>query len=109
MPDTHYLTRAREIFRLVSLYDDRKDDTDPAQLVPLVAGLAELMPWIKQWHSGRDIHTGIDWAEDMAARLAGLAERSGVAIADLAAWRPAPATRGRRRVAAAATTPDKES
>lgn len=94
---------------LVSLYDDRKDDTDAAQLVPLVAGLAELMPWIKQWHSGRDIHTGIDWAEDMVARLAGLAERSGVAIADLAAWRPAPATRGRKRVAAAATTPDKES
>lgn len=94
---------------LVSLYDDRKDDIDPTQLVPLVAGLAELMPWIRQWHSGMDAHSGIDWADYLGGQLTTLAERSGVAIADLPAWRPAPATRGRKRVAAAATTPDKES
>ena len=96
---------AEQGIALVSLYDDRKDDTDPAQLVPLVAGLAELMPWIRQWHSGMDAHSGIDWADYLAGQLTSLAERSGVAIADLPAWRPAPATRGRRRVAAAATTP----
>ncbi len=100
---------AEQGIALVSLYDDRKDDTDPAQLVPLVAGLAELMPWIRQWHSGMDAHSGIDWADYLAGQLTSLAERSGVAIADLSAWRPAPATRGRKRVAAAATTPDKES
>ncbi|WP_259873160.1 BREX-2 system adenine-specific DNA-methyltransferase PglX [Dietzia cinnamea] len=100
---------AEQGIALVSLYDDRKDDTDPAQLVPLVAGLSELMPWIRQWHSGMDAHSGIDWADYLGGQLTTLAERSGVAIADLAAWRPAPATRGRRRVAAAATTPDKES
>ena len=100
---------AEQGIALVSLYDDRKDDTDPAQLVPLVAGLAELMPWIRQWHSGMDAHSGIDWADYLAGQLTTLAERSGVAIADLPDWRPAPATRGRRRVAAAATTPGKES
>lgn len=100
---------AEQGIALVSLYDDRKDDTDPAQLVPLVAGLAELMPWIRQWHSGMDAHSGIDWADYLAGQLTSLAERTGVAIADLSDWRPAPATRGRRRVAAAATTPDKES
>ncbi|OAV77466.1 BREX-2 system adenine-specific DNA-methyltransferase PglX [Dietzia sp. 111N12-1] len=100
---------AEQGIALVSLYDDRKDDTDPAQLVPLVAGLAELMPWIRQWHSGMDAHSGIDWADYLGGQLTTLAERSGVAIADLATWRPAPATRGRKRVAATATTPDKES
>ena len=96
---------AEQGIALVSLYDDRKDDTDPAQLVPLVAGLAELMSWIRQWHSGMDAHSGIDWADYLAGQLTSLAERTGVAIADLPDWRPAPATRGRRRVAAAATTP----
>lgn len=100
---------AEQGIALVSLYDDRKDDTDPAQLVPLVAGLAELMPWIRQWHSGMDAHSGIDWADYLGGQLTSLAERSGVATADLPAWRPAPATRGRKRVAAAATTPGKES
>lgn len=100
---------AEQGIALVSLYDDRKDDTDPAQLVPLVAGLAELMPWIRQWHSGMDAHSGIDWADYLGGQLTSLAERSDVAIADLSAWRPAPATRGRKRVAGAATTPDKES
>lgn len=100
---------AEQGIALVSLYDDRKDDTDPAQLVPLVAGLAELLPWIRQWHSGMDAHSGIDWADYLAGQLTTLAERSGVAIADLPAWRPAPSTRGRRRVAAAAPTPDTES
>ncbi|MEH6818396.1 MAG: BREX-2 system adenine-specific DNA-methyltransferase PglX [Dietzia psychralcaliphila] len=96
---------AEQGIALVSLYDDRKDDTDPAQLVPLVAGLAELMPWIRQWHSGMDAHSGIDWADYLAGQLTSLAERSGVAIADLPDWRPAPATRGRKRPAAATTTP----
>ncbi|MGX1766831.1 BREX-2 system adenine-specific DNA-methyltransferase PglX [Dietzia sp. NPDC055343] len=96
---------AEQGIALVSLYDDRKDDTDPAQLIPLVAGLAELMPWIRQWHSGMDAHSGIDWADYLGGQLTSLAERTGVAIADLPDWRPAPATRGRRRVAAAATTP----
>ncbi|MCT2119513.1 BREX-2 system adenine-specific DNA-methyltransferase PglX [Dietzia cinnamea] len=96
---------AEQGIALVSLYDDRKDDTDPAQLVPLVAGLAELMPWIRQWHSGMDAHSGIDWADYLGGQLTTLAERTGVAIADLPDWRPAPATRGRKRVAAAATTP----
>nr|WP_241732502.1 BREX-2 system adenine-specific DNA-methyltransferase PglX [Dietzia sp. B19] len=100
---------AEQGIALVSLYDDRKDDTDPAQLVPLVAGLAELLPWIRQWHSGMDAHSGIDWADYLGGQLTSLAERTGVPIADLPAWRPAPATRGRKRVAAAATTPDKES
>ncbi|MVZ89495.1 BREX-2 system adenine-specific DNA-methyltransferase PglX [Microbacter sp. ANSKLAB05] len=100
---------AEQGIALVSLYDDRQDDTESAQLVPLVAGLAELMPWIRQWHSGMDAHSGIDWADYLGGQLTSLAERTGVAIADLPHWRPAPATRGRRRVAAAATTPGKES
>lgn len=89
---------------LVSLYDDRKDDTDPDQLIPLVAGLSELMPWVRQWHSGMDAHSGIDWADYLGGQLTSLAERSGTPLADLLNWRPAPPARGRKRAAASTTT-----
>ena len=94
---------AEQGIALVSLYDDRKDDTAPEHLIPLVAGLAELMPWIRQWHAGMDAHSGIDWANYLNGQLTTLAERSSIPLADLSDWRPAPPTRGRAR--AAASTP----
>ena len=100
---------AQQGIALVSLYDERKDDTDPDHLIPLAAGLNELLPWIRQWHSGMDAHSGLDWADYLGGQLTSLAERSGTPIADLPHWRPAPPTRGRKRAAARTTPSDKES
>lgn len=100
---------AEQGIALLSLYDDRKDDTPTEQLVPLVAGLAEVMPWIRQWHSGMDATLGLDWADYLDGQLATLADNVGVAVDDLANWRPAPATRGRSRAASTATAPVTES
>src|SRR5699024_2914871 len=68
---------AQQGIALVSLYDERKDDTDPDHLIPLAAGLNELLPWIRQWHSGMDAHSGLDWADYLGGQLTSLAERSG--------------------------------
>ncbi|MCT1711060.1 MULTISPECIES: BREX-2 system adenine-specific DNA-methyltransferase PglX [Dietzia] len=100
---------AEQGIALLSLYDDRKDDTPTERLVPLVAGLAEVMPWIRQWHSGMDATLGLDWADYLDGQLAPLADNVGVAVDDLANWRPAPATRGRTRAASTATAPVTES
>jgi len=100
---------AEQGIALLSLYDDRKDDTPTEQLVPLVAGLAEVMPWIRQWHSGMDAHTGQDWAKYFNGQLTTLADTVGVAVDDLATWRPAPATRGRTRAASTTSAPFTES
>lgn len=95
---------AEQGIALVSLYDDRNDDTAPERLIPLVAGLAELMPWIRQWHAGMDAQLGIDWADYLGGQLTSLAERSGTPLADLPDWRPAPPTRGRKRAATSTTS-----
>ncbi|MFC4753502.1 BREX-2 system adenine-specific DNA-methyltransferase PglX [Dietzia aurantiaca] len=100
---------AEQGIALVSLYDERKDDTDPAQLIPLVAGLAELLPWIRQWHSEMDAHLGSSWADYLGGQLTSLAERSGTSIADLPHWRPTPPTRGRKRAATSTATKNKGS
>lgn len=40
--------------------DREAEGWDNARLVPLVAGLLELQPWVGQWHSGLDPATGVN-------------------------------------------------
>ena len=65
--------------------------------VPLLAGLAELEPWLHQWHAEPDARTGASPAETITAMLDGQAYELGMTRADLRAWRPPAPTRGRRR------------
>ena len=73
-----------------------KDGWDDDRLVPLVAGLAELQPWVEQWHGEVDPEL---WGEPGRV-LPGTAHRPGRPgrqdAGELAEWRPQPATRGRR-------------
>ena len=66
------------------------------RLVPLVAGLAELQPWVAQWHSEVDPVYGVSLATFCQEQLDQRAAQVGKTVAELAAWRPAPAGRGRR-------------
>lgn len=72
---------------------------DDARLVPLVAGLAELQPWVAQWHSEVDPAFGVSLAAFCREQLASRASQVGMTLAELADWRPEPATRGRRQKA----------
>lgn len=67
------------------------------RLTPLLAGLAELLPWVLQWHNDHDPslgrRVGNAYADFVRQQLAEL----GLTEDELRAWRPAEPTRGRRR------------
>ena len=73
-----------------------KDGWADERLVPLVAGLAELQPWVDQWHSGVDPSYGVSLAAFCQEQLTARAAQVGKTLDELAAWRPTPAARGRR-------------
>ena len=58
---------------LAALYVDRKDRDgwDAAQLTPLLAGLQELIPWLKQWHNEEDAEFGMKLGDYFADYLEG--------------------------------------
>jgi hypothetical protein len=69
---------------------------DDERLVPLVAGLAELQPWVAQWHSDVDERYGVSLAAFCQEQLDQRAAQVGKTRAELAGWRPAPSGRGRK-------------
>lgn len=90
-----HLARARA---LATWYvQDRSDARPVGHLTPLLAGLAELVPWLLQWHDDPDPDPGLDRAGTQVATLVDAECRAlGLARDQLGAWRPAPAQRGRR-------------
>lgn len=72
------------------------EGVDEEKLIPLVAGLAELQPWVEQWHSDVDPTYGIPMAEFTREQLRDRCLQVGKTIEELAAWRPAPPRRGRK-------------
>jgi hypothetical protein len=80
------------------------------QLVPLIAALDEVVPWVQQWHP--DVDPGL--GQPLGAFYRGQVDQAlaaiGATCTTLADWRPPAATRGRARkapskkVAAEATT-----
>ncbi len=71
--------------------------------IPLVAGLAELQPWVEQWHGEVDPDYGVSLAAFCREQLTARAAQVGKTLAELAAWRPAPAARGPPRTEAGMT------
>lgn len=72
------------------------DGASDEVLVPLVAGMAELQPWVQQWHAEVDPAFGQSPSEFTGQELARRARQVGRSLEQLAAWRPPAATRGRR-------------
>jgi hypothetical protein len=72
------------------------DGWDDERLVPLVAGLAELQPWVEQWHSEVDPTYGVSLAAFTREQLSQRMTQVGRTLEELAAWRPAPTTRDRK-------------
>ena len=74
----------------------RTDAWSAEQLVPLWAGVAEVEPWVRQWHSEVDTRMGQSPAAAVSAILDQALSQLGVTRADLAAWRPLLTGSGRR-------------
>ncbi|MEU8128732.1 BREX-2 system adenine-specific DNA-methyltransferase PglX [Micromonospora sp. NPDC049049] len=66
------------------------------QVTPLLAGLHEVLPWVRQWHGELDPDTGESPADAYDAFLDEQLNELNRTQADLTAWQP-PTTRGRRR------------
>ncbi|MFC8385748.1 BREX-2 system adenine-specific DNA-methyltransferase PglX [Nocardia sp. NPDC057272] len=91
---------AQQGLALATIYATRESEGMALpSLVPVVAGIAELLPWVKQWHSGVDPNLGVDLAEYLGNQLAEKSTAVGVPVQDLAAWRPEKKTRARKAVA----------
>lgn len=90
-----------EQFLALASHMDRMtaDGAGDDRLVPVLAGLHELMPWVQQWHADLDPAYGVSLGDFAAQEVEQRRARLGVAFDDLAAWRPPKATRGRRKKA----------
>ncbi|MCT7657637.1 BREX-2 system adenine-specific DNA-methyltransferase PglX [Mycobacterium deserti] len=67
------------------------------RLIPLVAGVAELLFWVEQWHSEPDpLYGGSSPAEFFSELLDGYMLKLGATRESLAQWRQPEPTRGRR-------------
>ena len=83
---------------LMTIIEDRttRDGWDAARLIPLIAGFAEVMPWVRQWHGDVDPAFGTSPADAYAGYLEDQQLRHGVTASDLTDWGPQPTGRGRR-------------
>lgn len=90
-------SHAQQGIALATIYANRESEGTPlTELIPVVAGIAEILPWVKQWHSGVDPTFGIDLAEYLTGQLHEKSSAVGVPVGDLPAWRPAKTTRARK-------------
>lgn len=88
---------AQQSLALATLIAARQGEGAPDQvLTPLVAGMAELQPWVEQWHAEVDPSFGLSPSAFCGEQLRAHTQELGLTRADLAQWRPAPTTRGRR-------------
>jgi hypothetical protein len=96
----NHLKRALAI---AAYYQERKDsDGWPAErLVPLLAGVIELVPWLLQWHNEYDPDLGARMGDYFVDFVQTEARALGMTEAAVAAWTP-PATPRRSRTRRAA-------
>jgi hypothetical protein len=88
---------AQQSLALSVIIADRENEGWSAdRLVPLVAGLAELQPWVEQWHADVDPVYGVSMATFCREQLTARTAQVGKTMAELAAWRPSAPARGRR-------------
>lgn len=89
---------AEQALAIATLIQQRESDGwDDERLVPLVAGLAEVLPWVQQWHDEPDDRFGgANLAEFMSEQLEERMTQVEATADQLKAWRPAPAKKGRK-------------
>jgi len=91
----NHLQRAQA---LAALYQKRKQEEawEKDRLTPMLAGLLELLPWIKQWHNEpSDAYQGMRLGDFFEGFLDGECRSLGLTKGDLRAWRPAEKKRGK--------------
>jgi hypothetical protein len=65
-----------------------EEGTVPAKLVPLLAGVLELLPWIRQWHGGTDPDFGLELGQYYADFVDNESRALGLTASDVRLWKP---------------------
>jgi hypothetical protein len=91
----NHLERAQALAQYVTrMRHEERWEVD--RLTPLLAGLAEQLPWVMQWHNDFDPSLGRRVGDAYADFLGGQLAELGLSLEDTAAWQPPQATRRRR-------------
>ncbi|BBZ54538.1 MULTISPECIES: BREX-2 system adenine-specific DNA-methyltransferase PglX [Mycobacteriaceae] len=81
---------ADQALSLASLISQRiEDGWDTAKLTPLLAGLHELQPWVRQWHNEIDPEYGESVSDTIDDELTTRLTEHHLTVTDLTSWRPA--------------------
>jgi hypothetical protein len=97
-----HLQLAKAIGDFYGLVQTEIGGSDDARLVPLLAALHELVPWVRQWHAGNDpLYSGepADFFEDF---IKAEAAARGMTVAEVLNWQPPARTRAKRTAKKAA-------
>lgn len=89
------LQLAKAIGDFYGLVQTEIGGSDDPRLVPLLAALHELVPWVRQWHAGNDpIYSGepADFFEDF---IKAEAAARGMTVAEVLNWQPPARTRAK--------------
>jgi hypothetical protein len=79
----------QQLRALAGLYTTRKHDgAETPELTPLLAGMAELLPWVLQWHDDPDPVFGDRMGQYFTGFLDTERAALGLTTDDLTAWRP---------------------
>ncbi|NUP07974.1 MAG: BREX-2 system adenine-specific DNA-methyltransferase PglX [Polyangiaceae bacterium] len=100
----NHLQRAQA---LAALYQKRRTEEawGKDRLTPMLAGLLELLPWIKQWHNEpSDEYGGMRLGDFFEGFIDGECRTLGLTHDDLRAWRAADKRAARKAKSAAATS-----
>jgi hypothetical protein len=88
---------AQQALALAAVIAEREAEGWPdKRLIPLVAGLTELQPWVRQWHDQTDPTYQLNLADYLDEELRGRAHQVGLTLDQLRAWIPEPVARGRK-------------
>ena len=83
---------------IFSTFADRADeDAETEALAGILAGLVEVLPWVKQWHNDLDPQFNLKMGDYLEAQLAEAARSLSIPVEDIPAHAPKPATRGRKK------------
>jgi len=89
-----------QLARAISAYyvdvQERLGGRDDPRLVPLLACLIELLPWLKQWHNEIDPEFGVPMGDYFEGFIQEEARQLGKTVPEIKAWEPTKRARGRR-------------
>jgi len=96
-----------QLARAISAYyvdvQERLGGRDDPRLIPLLACLFELLPWLKQWHNDIDPEFGVPMGDYFEGFIQEEARQLGKTVPEIKAWKPPQRTTRRPRASGAGT------